>query len=71
MTDKVLDELVSGGCIVSYKLDFISEDGVVGEESGCRNTEQLTLNFPNGKMLKIGTFCSGCLENTVLTFPPV
>ncbi len=61
-----LDRLVSAGMIESYKLVNVDQDGKEDVYSDNRNTERLTLNFPNGKKLVIGTFCSGSSENTVL-----
>jgi len=65
MQNKALDQLVNDGDISSYLYQNIDENGIVGS-SKCRNTEQLVLTFPSGKTLKIDTFCSGCLENTIL-----
>jgi len=64
---KKLDDLVNNGTIKSYTIDNVDENGNVGSKSQFRNTEQLTIDFPNGEKLIIGTLCSGCSENTVLT----
>lgn len=66
--NSVLDQLVASGVLSSYEYENVSEDGIVGDESKCRNTEQIVLNFPNNQTLTVGTFCSGCLENTSLDF---
>jgi hypothetical protein len=65
-TDK-LENFISLGLIKSYKLTNISCDGIPDEESDSRNTEQLSLEFPNNQSLIIDTFCSGCLENTTIS----
>ena len=61
--NKILDQLVLDNSISSYRLENIDENGKIGK-SKCRNTERLTLNFPNGNKLVLDTFCSGCLEDT-------
>lgn len=67
MKNVQLEKLVSEGQIVSYEYLELDCDGNPGQSDG-RNTESLKLVFPNGSVLKLGTFCSGCLENTCLTF---
>ena len=67
MTDNALNTLVENGTIVSYEYLNLDEDGNIGK-SKFRNTEQVKLTFPNGKTLVIDTFCSGCNENTSLSF---
>lgn len=59
-----LNELVNNDTLESYKIERVSVDGEVGVESHFRNTERLTLVFPNGKQLVVNTFCSGCAENS-------
>jgi predicted protein tyrosine phosphatase len=61
--EKRLKELVRFGTILTYEIVNLDEDGNVGE-SDSRNSEKLTLTFPDGEDLSIVTFCSGCLENT-------
>jgi len=58
-----LNELAADGTIQSFDLVNLDENGQIGESKN-RNTKQLTLVFPNGRKLILGTFCSGCLENT-------
>lgn len=65
--EEKLQSLVDSGTVKSFKLENVDEEGNVGQESKCRNTERLTITFPSGEELVIGTFCSGCLENTVFT----
>lgn len=67
MKDETLNKLVEHGTIISYEYLNLDEEGNVGE-SKFRNTEQVKLVFPNGKSLTIDTFCSGCNENTSLSF---
>lgn len=64
MNNEILEKLIKNGAIKSYKLEALDEDGNPGV-SKFRNTERLTLEFLNGDKLVVGTFCSGCLENTV------
>jgi Rnl2 family RNA ligase len=61
-----LDKLVAKGLIKSYTILNVDEDGNVGQRSQSRNTEQLRMVFPNGEMMTIDTFCSGCLEDTII-----
>ena len=64
-----LQELVRNGSIIKFDLQTINEDGIpVTDKKGNRNTERLTLYFPNGSILEIDTFCSGSAENTCLWF---
>jgi len=63
---KKLDELVAKGMIKSYTILNVDKDGNIGKESKHRNSEQLRMVFPNGEMITIDTFCSGCLENTTI-----
>jgi hypothetical protein len=62
-----LAKLIAKGILKSYKIENLDDEGNVGKSAG-RNTERVTLEFPSGEKLVIGTFCSGCLENTVLDF---
>ena len=60
--------MLSGPCVCALEsVDHVSDEGVVGKKSNCRNTERLTLDFPNDEKLVLGTFCSGCLEDTCFT----
>ena len=68
MTNTVLEELKQQGLIKDYSYNNVDETGSVGRSSTMRNTEQLVLVFPNDAMLWIDTACSGCLEDTTLTF---
>lgn len=61
--EEKLRELVNNGTLAGYSLINLDENGNAGR-SKFRNTESLTLTFPNGGTLNLGTFCSGCLENT-------
>lgn len=65
MTNR-LDKLVAMNCIKSWKIENVDENGNVGAVSKFRNTQRLTLVFPNDKILVIDSFCSGCAENTTL-----
>ena len=68
MTDDALEELFLNGLISSYQYEEVDEDGNVGKTSDFRNTERLTLAFPNGHKLIIDTICSGSSEDTSLSF---
>ena len=57
-------KLKESGAISNYKFENVDENGNVGKLSECRNTDRLTIEFPNGEKLVINTFCSGCLEDT-------
>jgi hypothetical protein len=83
MTEKILDDLVKENQITGYEYETIDEESrrcyghrtkpwprQIGA-SDFRNTERLILKFPNGKKLKIDTFCSGCNENTSMIFSNV
>lgn len=62
-----LDKLVENGCISSYS--YVTKDingDIVTEPEGIRNTEALTLYFPNGKKVSFETMCSGSSEDTAL-----
>ena len=59
-----LEKLVDTKCLKSYEFENVDEEGIVNRKSSNRNTERLTLVFPNGEKLVIDTFCSGSLENT-------
>jgi hypothetical protein len=60
---KTLDELVKSGDILSHHTENLDDEGNVGK-SNSRNSERLTIKFPSGNQLVIGTWCSGCAENT-------
>jgi hypothetical protein len=65
--DKVrtkLEELVSKGVLVSWKIVNVDEDGNVGRKSKYRNSERMVLVFPSGETLSVDTFCSGIREDT-------
>lgn len=64
----MLNKLVRSGSLKSYVYIDVDEDGTEEQTGEHRNTEQLTLEFQNGEKLVIGTFCSGCSENTCLLF---
>jgi hypothetical protein len=66
-TDALL-ELCQQNQIKSYVLQNVNADGKLGEPSDSRNTERLTLVFPNDMKLVIDTFCSGSAEDTTLHF---
>ncbi len=68
MKIKQLENLVKSGNISGYELVDLDEDGDVGCKSKCRNTQRLTIIFPDKNRLVIGTFCSGCCENTEFEF---
>lgn len=63
-----LEDLIKSGTISSYSILTLDQDGKICSEpgSGSRETQELVLNFPSGQKLVIGTFCSGCNENTIL-----
>ena len=63
---EVMEDLIKHGCIKSYKVQNVSACGEVGRRSDCRNTEQLELEFPDGRKLLVNTFCSGSSEDTFL-----
>ena len=62
-----LQQLVDSGHLKSFEIDPVDENGNIGKHSDNRNTEQMTLEFPDGEELVIGTFCSGCSEDTEFT----
>lgn len=68
MTNKILDDLVLSKSIFSYNYENVSEEGIVGETSDFRNSERLVITFHNKEKLIIDTMCSGCKEDTSLTF---
>ncbi len=61
---KILDKLVEQKVLLNYKLVDLNEDGNEGKRSANRNTQKLTLQFPNNVNLDIETFCLGCSEDT-------
>ena len=82
LVNKLMD-LVFSGTILTWKIEYKNDEGIVykevkpsytlkpdiflppdTQESPNRNTECLTLIFPNGQILSLETFCSGSLENT-------
>lgn len=65
--ERKLNDLVLDSVIKEYELSDISCDGEIGVESDCRNTQRLKIVFNTGDTLIIGTYCSGCLENTGFT----
>lgn len=67
MQDNILEKLVSNGDIKSYKYINLDDNGNVGSSQMC-NTQELILEFQSGKILRIKTFCSGSLENTIMLF---
>lgn len=58
-----LDELVEKGTLSSYSVMNLDDSGNPGK-SHDRNSEQLTLYFPDGEKLVLSTWCSGCLEDS-------
>lgn len=67
--EKALDNLVEEGLIKSYSIRTLNEEGKSNPNgNGMRNTQELVLEFPSGKTLTIGTFCSGSAENTCFIF---
>lgn len=60
-----LNDLKASGTISSWRIANLNSDGEEGK-SNYRNTQKLILEFPDGNSLELGTFCSGCLEDTVL-----
>lgn len=58
-----LCKLVESGAITSFLIQDLNEDGFVGH-SQSRNTQRLIVTFPNGERLILGTYCSGCLEDS-------
>lgn len=59
-----LDILMSSGVISGWDLQPVDANGNVGMHGTSRNTEQLTLLFPSGDRLVLGTFCSGSNEDS-------
>ncbi len=69
MKNESLERLIANNTISSYTYVNLTEDDLITEKQiGFRNRERLTLKFPNGEQLIIGTFCSGVAEDTVLLF---
>ena len=62
---KTLETLVKNGTIKAYEIHNVDEDGIVGRTGKFRNSQLLIIMFNNGETLRLGTFCSGCNENTV------
>lgn len=67
MSMKDLHELVMNGTLSDYKIVSVNADGVEGVLGAFRNSDRLTLTFPNGEVLVIDTFCSGSAENTSIS----
>lgn len=59
-----LTGLVEAGIISDWRISDVDENGVEGQTGRFRNTQKLCITFSNGEKLEIGTFCSGCAENT-------
>jgi hypothetical protein len=59
-----LKAAVQRGSLQSWRIVDVDEEGVEGHQGCFRNTQKIYLTFPNGEDLSIGTFCSGCAENT-------
>ena len=62
----ILNGLVQCGLLKSFKLETFDSDGkiITGQNgNGSRESDRLTLTFPNGEELVINTFCSGSAEN--------
>lgn len=66
MKAEILDKLVKSGILKEYSFRVLDMDSQVvsAPGNGSRETDELTLVFSNGEKLIIGTFCSGCAENT-------
>jgi hypothetical protein len=59
------DALVESGAISSFQVEDLNDGGRIGPPTPQgRNSEQLTITFPNGQRLVLSTWCSGALENT-------
>jgi hypothetical protein len=67
---KLLEDLVQKGDILSYNLVDLDENGNPGR-SRSGNTERLTLVFPSGRKIVIHPTCSGISENVVMFFSSV
>lgn len=59
-----LDLLVLECALESWEIVDVDDNGVEGQQGKFRNTQTLRLLFPDGHKLEVGTFCSGCAENT-------
>lgn len=60
-----LDALIESGAISSFQVEDLNDEGNVCPPTPMgRNSERLTLTFPNGQRLVLSTWCSGALENT-------
>lgn len=66
LTDR-LTSAVRDGNLKSWEIIDVDEDGIEGRLGRFRNTQTLRLEFPDNKILEVGTFCSGSAEDTVLT----
>lgn len=64
MKNDILDALVFDGEIKSYSYEMVEEE----PGSHMRESEELTLVLLSGRTIKIGTVCSGSMENTSLLF---
>lgn len=58
------EKLVKSGILISFSIENVDIDGNIGVCTKNRNTEKLTLCFPSGETLILGTFCSGYSENS-------
>lgn len=65
---ETLVQLVDSGTIRSFEFQPQIDSGC-GPDT--RLIDALTLEFNDGKKLKISTFCSGCLENSCLHVEPI
>lgn len=60
-----LDKLVDNKTIKSYSL---KNKNLFDKKSDCDNYEVLIIEFNDGKLIEISTFCSGSMNNTTLCF---
>lgn len=68
MDNGELQDLVDNGDILSYEYLGLDADGKIGSSNYGRDTERVTLKFPSGRQLTIDSGCSGCREDSYLSF---
>lgn len=68
VTQPKLELLVEKGLIKDYEIINVDEEGNPGKKSHGRNTERLTLVFPDETVFQIDMICSGSLQDTFFVF---
>ena len=70
VSNELLEKLVEGGSLISYKLERLDRNGevVISNRLFDGNTERLILNFVNGQQLVIGIGCNSEPDEAVFVF---